>query len=115
MMVQVPTVTNVNAPPVVIVHTPVVDEVNVGVRPESDVAVNVGVVPKFCAPGLLKVMVCVAAGVMELDAEEADPVPAELSAVTVKVYACPLVNPVITMGEPALLTGATSAGLMVTV
>ena len=67
------------------VQTPVVDEVNVGVSPESDVAVSVGVVPKFCAPGLLKVMVCGDAGVIELDAADAAPVPAELVAVTVKV------------------------------
>jgi len=114
-MVQVPAVTKLSAPTLVIVQTPVVDDVNVGVSPESDVAVSVGVVPKFCAPGLLKVMVCVAAGVMLLDAIDAGPVPATLSAVTVKVYACPLVRPVMTIGDAAPCTGATSAGLTVTV
>jgi hypothetical protein len=78
-------VINVNAPPLVIVHTPVVDEVNVGVKPESDVALKVGVVPKFCAPGLAKVIVCAAFGVMEFDAPEAKLVPSELVAVTVNV------------------------------
>ncbi|MNU98235.1 hypothetical protein D3C71_883400 [compost metagenome] len=102
-------------PPVVIVHTPVVDEVNVGVSPESAVAVKVGVVPKFCVPGLLNVMSCAALGVTALDAVEAGPAPAALSAVTVKVYATPLVNPVTTIGELAPFTGATSAGLTVTV
>ena len=82
---QVPAVTKVSAPPVVMVQTPVVVEVNVGVRPEEAVAVSVGVVPKFCVPGLVKVMVCVALGVIEFDAEEAVPVPAELVAVTVNV------------------------------
>ena len=77
--------TNVSAPPEVIVHTPVVDELNVTVKLESAVAVNVGVVPKFCAPGLAKVMVCAAFGVTALEAVEAEPVPAEFVAVTVKV------------------------------
>lgn len=84
-MVQVPTVRKVTAPLVVIVQTLVVDDVNVGVKPESEVAVNVGVVPKLRAPGLVNVIVCVAFGVIELDALEAGPVPAALSAVTVKV------------------------------
>ena len=57
MMVQVPAVTKVRAPMLVIVQTLVVLEVNNGVRPESAVAVKVGVVPKFCAPGAAKVMV----------------------------------------------------------
>ncbi|MGE8279866.1 MAG: hypothetical protein ACN6O2_05470 [Stenotrophomonas sp.] len=91
-----PAVTKVSAPPVVIVQTAVVLDVNAGVNPESEVAVNVGVVPKFCAPGLLKVMVWAAAGVTEPDAPDADPVPALLSAVTVKVYDWPLVKPVTT-------------------
>ncbi len=85
-MVQVPAVTKVSAPPPVIVHTPVVDELKVGVRPESEIAVSVGMVPKFCAPGLLKVMVCGAAGVIALDAADAAPVSeAPLVAVTVKL------------------------------
>ena len=71
--------------------------------------------PKFCGPGLLKVMVCVALGVTLLEGADAGPVPATLSAVTVKVYAWPLVSPFTTMGEAAPLTGATSGGLTVTV
>ena len=46
------------------VHTPGVEDVNTGVNPESEVAVSVGVVPKFCAPGVAKVIVCAAAGVI---------------------------------------------------
>jgi hypothetical protein len=38
-------------------------------------------------------------GVTALEAVEATPVPAELVAVTVKVYAVPLVNPVTVIGE----------------
>ena len=67
------------------VQTPVVDEVNVTAKLEVDVALNVGVVPKFCDPGLANVMVCDALGVMELLAAEALPVPAKFVAVTVKV------------------------------
>ena len=78
MMVQLPAVTKLSRPPLVMVHTLVVDEVKVGVNPESEVAVSVGVVPKFCAPGVAKVIVCAAAGVIELDATDAGPVPAEL-------------------------------------
>jgi hypothetical protein len=76
---------NVNAPPLVIVHTPVVDEVNVGVKPESDVALKVGVVPKLCAPGLVNVIVCGAFGVIEFDAVDAALVPAAFVAVTLNV------------------------------
>ena len=83
----------------VMVHTVGVDEVNVGMSPESEVAVSVGAVPKFCAPGLLKVMVWIALGVTALEDSDAGPVPALLSAVTVKVYAWPLVSPETTMGE----------------
>ena len=85
MMVQVPADTVVNAPPLVTVQTPVVLEENVTARPEVAVAVSVGEVPKFCVPGLLKVMVWLAAGVALLEAAEAAPVPAELVAVTVNV------------------------------
>lgn len=84
-MVQVPAATKVTAPPEVMVHTLVVDEVKLTGRPASEVAVRVGVVPKFCAPGLAKVMVCVALGVTELEASEDGLSPAELLAVTVKV------------------------------
>ena len=57
MIVQLPAVTKVKAPPVVMVHTPVVDELKVGVKPESAVALKVGVVPKVCAPRLAKLMI----------------------------------------------------------
>ncbi len=100
-MVQVPVVTKVKAPPEVIVQTPVVLDVKLTVKPDVLVAVNVGVVPKFCEPGLVKVIVCDAFGVTELDALDADPVPALLVAVTVKVYAVPLVKPVTLIGELA--------------
>lgn len=85
LTVQVPALINVSTPVLVTVHTPVVEDVNVGASPESDVAANVGLVPKFRAPGFTNVMVCVAAGVTELEAADAAPVPAEVVAVTVKV------------------------------
>ena len=85
MMVQLPTVTKVSAPIPVMVHTPGVAEVNTGVRPESEVALSVGMVPKFCGPGATKVIVCDAAGVIELEAADAKPVPAKLVAATLKV------------------------------
>ncbi len=84
-MVQVPALRKVSAPPAVMVHTAVVDEVKVGDSPESEVALSVCVVPKVCVPGLAKVMVWAALGVMLLDTADAAPVPALLSAVTVKV------------------------------
>ena len=59
-MLQVPAVTKLKAPTLLIVHTPVVDEVKVGAKPELAVALSVGVVPKLCEPGLLNVMVCAA-------------------------------------------------------
>jgi hypothetical protein len=40
------------------------------------------------------------AGVTEFDAADAGPMPAELAAVTVKVYAVPLVRPATTSGLP---------------
>jgi hypothetical protein len=82
---QVPAVTNERRPPVVIVHTPTVLEVNVGIRLELAVALNVGVVPKFWELGLAKVIVWPATGVTAFDAAEACPVPVEFVAVTVKV------------------------------
>ena len=101
MIVQVPTVKKVSAPPVVMLHTPEVEDVNTGVKPgASVVAVSVGVVPKFCAPGLAKVMVWGEAGVTELEAADAGPVPALLVAVTVNVYATPFASPVTVIGEP---------------
>ena len=84
-MVQLPVATKLKAPPLVIVQTPVVEEVKLTASPELAVAVKVGVVPKFCAPGSAKVIVWLAAGVTEFDAAEASPVPAPLVAVTVKV------------------------------
>jgi len=57
LIVQLPAATNVRTPPVVTAHTPVVDDVKVGVNPDDAVAVNVGVVPKFCAFGLANVIV----------------------------------------------------------
>jgi hypothetical protein len=113
-MVQLPVVIKVNSPPLVIVHTPVVDEVKLGVKLELALAVNVGVVPKLWLPGLLKVMVCAAIGVTLLDALEAEPVPAEFVAVTLKLYAVPLVRPVTVKGEAAPLA-VRPPGLEVTV
>jgi hypothetical protein len=84
-MVQEPVVTKVSTPPLVIVQTPAVLVVKVRGSPEEALAVSAGVVPKFCAPGLMKVMVCGAVGVTLFDAADAAPVPAELVAVTVKV------------------------------
>ena len=53
-------------------------------------------------------------GVTLLEGDEALEVPAELVAVTVKVYAVSFVSPVTVNGEPALLT-AIFPGLDVTV
>ena len=77
--------TNVNAPPEVIVQTPVVVEVKVTAKVELAVAVKVGVVPKVFAPGGLNVIVCVAIGVTAAEVTDAVLVPAEFVAVTVKV------------------------------
>ena len=93
--------TNVRAPPEVIVQMPVVVDVNVGVRPEDAVAVRVGVVPKFFAPGFVKVIVCADFGVTAAEADEAELVPAEFVAVTVKVYAVPLARPATIIGLAA--------------
>ena len=82
---QVPAATNANTPPLVIVQTPEVDEVNETGSPEVDVAVTVGVVPKYCVTGVVNVIDCELKGVVELDAPEAMPVPTLLVAVTVKV------------------------------
>jgi len=56
--VQVPAVRNV-AVVLEIVQTLVVVEVKVTVKPEVAVAVSISGVPTNCAPGLLKVIVCV--------------------------------------------------------
>ena len=83
-MVQVPAVTKVKMVPLT-VQTPLVLELKLTVRPESAVALNVGVVPKFCDPGLVKVIVWFALGVTAFDAAEATLLPMALVAVTVKV------------------------------
>jgi hypothetical protein len=98
----------------VTVHTPVVVEVKVGVKLELAVALSVGVAPKLCAPGLAKVIVCAAIGVTLFDALEAEPVPAELVAVTLKLYAVPLVRPATAKGEATPLA-VKPPGLEVTV
>ena len=85
LMVQVPALINVSAPPLAIVQTPVVEDVNDTANDEVEVAVKVGEVPKFCAPGFENVMVCGALCVNEFDAADATLVPALLVAVTVKV------------------------------
>lgn len=90
-------------PPVVIVQTLVVADVNVTAKLELAVADKVGVVPKFFVPGLLNVIVCgVLAGVTEFDAAEAVPVPIPLVAVTVKVYAVPFARPATVIGVTVL-------------
>ncbi len=75
----------VSTPPLVIIHTLVVDEENVGVSEEVAVAVSVGAVSKFWVPGPVKVIVCAAFGITLLEAAEALPVPTLLVAVTVNV------------------------------
>ena len=85
MIVQLPAVTNVRTPIEVIVQTLVVEDVYVGVNPDDAVAVIVGVVPKFCAPGFANVIVWSVFGVTAFDAPSAAPVPAEFVAVTVNV------------------------------
>lgn len=72
-------------PPLVIVHTPEVDDVKATVKLESEVADNVGVVPKFCVTGFANVIDWESKGVVELVDADALPVPALLVAVTVKV------------------------------
>src|SRR5690606_27743408 len=58
LIVQSPALRNVNAPPVVIVQTLGVDELNTTASPDGAVAVSVGVVPKSSAPGFVKLIVC---------------------------------------------------------
>jgi hypothetical protein len=57
LMMHAPAVTNVIAPPPVIVQTPVVAEAKATLSPDDAIADRVGVVPKFWAPGLVKVIV----------------------------------------------------------
>ena len=82
---HVPTVTKASSPPPVIVHTPEVDDVKPTVKLESEVAVNVGVVPKFFAPGFAKVIDWASFGVTLDEATEATDGPTLFVAVTVKV------------------------------
>ena len=82
---HVPTVTKASTPPLVVVQTPDVDDVNATVNAEVEVAVSVGVVPKFLVPGSTKVIDCEPKPVTDPDAPEALPVPTLLVAVTVKV------------------------------
>jgi hypothetical protein len=107
-------VTKLKAPPLVTVHTPVVVEVKVGVRLELAVALSVGVAPKLWLPGFAKVIVCAAIGVTLFDAADTPLRPAELVAVTLKLYAVPLVRPVTVKGEPVPLA-VKPPGLEVTV
>jgi hypothetical protein len=96
------------------VHTAAVEEVKATARPEEAVAVSVGVVPKLCAAGLAKVIVCAPFGVTALEAADGTLVPALLLAVTVKVYAVPLVKPVTVIALEAPVALA-PPGLAVTV
>ncbi len=85
LIVQVPVVMNVSDPPLVIVHTPEVDDVKATVKLESEVADNVGVVPKFFVPGFAKVIDWASFGVTLDEATEATDGPTLFVAVTVKV------------------------------
>lgn len=85
LMVQVPAVRKLSAPPDVMAHTPGVAELKATGKAELAVAVRVPVVPKLRGPGLLKLMVCALRGVAGAEAADAGPVPAPLVAVTVKV------------------------------
>jgi hypothetical protein len=114
LIVQVPVVKKLKAPTLVMLHTPVVNELKSGVKLELAVALSVGVAVKLWLPGLAKVIVCAAIGVTLLDALEAEPVPAELVAVTLKLYAVPLVSPATVKGELAPLA-VKPPGLEVTV
>lgn len=108
-IVQVPTLTVVRAPALVIVQTSVVTDANVtaSVGTAFEVAVSVGVAPKLCGVvGWLKVMVCEVTLVRTVF-EGAEPRPvsavgvALFFAVTVNVYAVPVVNPLTVHGEAA--------------
>jgi hypothetical protein len=85
LMVQVPVVIKLKAPTLVIVHTPVVDELKSGVKLELALAVRVGVVPKLWLPGLANVIVCDPIGATLFDALELPLIPALFVAVTLKV------------------------------
>ena len=111
---HVPTVTKASTPPLVIVQTPEVDDVKETVNAELDVAVSVGVVPKFCATGFAKVIDWESFGVTLDEATEAPDKPTLFVAVTVKVYAVPFVKPVTMIGLVAPLA-VNPPGLDVTV
>ena len=55
-MLHVPPIRVESDPPLVIVHTPVVDEVKLTPKPEVALALKVGLVPNAWLPGLAKVM-----------------------------------------------------------
>ena len=84
LILQVPVDTNARTPPL-IVHTPLVDDVSATASAESDVAVSVGVVPKFLVPGFATVIACTAIGVTDADATDAAEVPPLFEAVAVNV------------------------------
>ena len=98
---QRPAVGSVSVPPGVMVQIAGVAELKLTVNSESAVAVSVGLVPTSCGPGLLKLMVWEVLGITAFEAEDGAPVPAELVAVTVKVYSTPLARPVTIAGELA--------------
>lgn len=85
LMLQMPVDTNARTPPPLIVQTPVVDDVSATASAESDVAVSVGVVPKFLVPGFANVIACTAIGVTDADATDAAEVPPLFEAVAVNV------------------------------
>ena len=80
LIVQVPAEANVSVPPDVTVHTPVVDEVKDGAKPDEAVAFNTAFVPKVGASGFTNVIVCDPFGVTAFDGADAVPIPAELVA-----------------------------------
>ena len=83
-MVQVPELINTRLPSDTI-QTVDVDELKDTVNPEVAVATKLPGLPMVCVPGFVKLIVCDVFGVTEVDAEDGEPVPAELAAVTVKV------------------------------
>ena len=85
LIVHVPADTNASTPPLVIVHTPEVVDVNETVRLESEVALNVGVVPKICVTGFANVIDCESFGVTLNEATDAPDGPTLFVAVTVNV------------------------------
>jgi len=72
------------------------------------------VVPKVCAPGLAKAMVCGLFGVTGAETGDGLLAPMVLVAATVKRYAVPLVSPVTVIG-PLLPVAVMPCGCEVTV